>query len=264
MGDELIHLRIQNGIATLHFNRPDKRNALSDEVRDQLVTALETVAAEKQARALVLTGNGDAFCAGGDVAAMRKRLDVPPGEVAFSGWKRQQHTHYAQSLLHDLPIPTIAAVNGAAFGLGADIALACDFIVVSSKATFSWGYIKRGLIPDGGALYLLPRRVGLPRAKELVFSGRTVDAAESLRLGIADRMSSPEALLSDAQLWAAQLAEGSPVALALSKAIINKSFEQTLEGTFAEGSQAQAICYTSSEHRDSVTAFLAKSAPDKK
>jgi enoyl-CoA hydratase/carnithine racemase len=259
MNDELIQLQVLDGIATMHLNRPEKRNAVNDELRAELIVTLERIGADPTVRALVLTGSGKGFCAGGDVEAMAKRLESPPGEVGFNGWSRQQRTHHAQSLLHALPVPTIAAVNGAAAGLGADLALACDFIVASTAATFAWAYVHRGLIPDGGGLYLLPRRVGLSRAKELIFSGRKVDAEEALRLGIVDRLSSPDQLLSTAQAWAAELRRGSKTALALTKSIINQSFEMSLQQAAAQGSLAQAICYSSSEHHDSVRAFLAQS-----
>jgi enoyl-CoA hydratase/carnithine racemase len=256
MSADLIEVKKQSGIATLHLNRPDKRNAIDDELRSQLISALEGIAADDAIRALVLTGNGRAFCAGGDISAMEKRMHAPSGEVAFRGWSRQQRVHYAQSLLHALPMPTIAAVNGPAAGLGADIALACDFIVASSDASFAWSYISRGLVPDGGGMYLLPRRVGLASAKELIFSGRKVDADEALRLGIADRISPPQALLADAQAWAEQLSKGSRTALALGKSILNRSFELSSEQISALGSQAQGICYTSAEHHEAVRAFL--------
>ena len=117
-----IELTTENGIATIALNRPDKRNAMSDAMRAEFIVALEQVTVDKAVRALVLTGNGKGFCAGGDVAGMEKRMQAPPGEVAFNGWARQQRVHYTQSLLHNLPKPTIAAVNGAASGLGADTA----------------------------------------------------------------------------------------------------------------------------------------------
>jgi enoyl-CoA hydratase/carnithine racemase len=107
-------------------------------------------------------------------------------------------------------------------------------------------------------MYFLPRRVGLSRAKELIFTGRTVDAEEALRLGIADRIAQPEDLLATAQAWAAELTEGSATALALSKSIIEQTFEQSAEQLFLQGSQAQGICYTSTEHREAVLAFLAR------
>jgi enoyl-CoA hydratase/carnithine racemase len=260
MTTDLIDLQIQSGIATIYLNRPEKRNAMSDDMRTQFIAALERVAADKQIRALVLTGNGKGFCAGGDVAGMERRMQAPIGEVGFNGWSRQQRVHHTVSLLHTMPKPTIAAVNGAASGLGADTALACDFIIASDAASFTWSYIHRGLIPDGGGMYFLPRRVGLPKAKELIFSGRKVDADEALQLGIADRVSSAETLVADAQEWAAELSKGSATALALGKSILNQSFEFSADQVFAQGSQAQGICYTSTEHRDAVMAFLNKSA----
>jgi len=263
MTTSLIDLRIQSGIATIYLNRPEKRNAMSDDMRTEFIAALERVAGDQSIRALVLTGNGKGFCAGGDVAGMERRMQAPVGEVGFNGWSRQQHVHRAVSLLHTLPKPTIAAVNGAASGLGADTALSCDFIVASEAASFTWSYINRGLIPDGGGMYFLPRRVGLARAKELIFSGRKVDAEEALRLGIADRMASAATLVADSQAWAAELSRGSATALALGKTILNQSFELPADQVFAQGSQAQGICYTSSEHRDAVMAFLGKSADER-
>lgn len=252
----LIELHVQSGVATIHFNRPEKRNAMSDDMRTQFIVALENVAADKAVKALVITGNGKGFCAGGDISGMERRMQAPAGEIGFNGWHRQQRVHHTQSLLHNMPKPTIAAVNGAASGLGADTALACDFIVAAEDASFTWSYIKRGIIPDGGGMYFLPRRVGLARAKELIFSGRKVEAGEALQLGIADRLVSADRLLGEAQAWAAELGKGSGTALALGKAIVNQSFELTAGQVFAMGSQAQGVCYTSTEHRESVMSFL--------
>ncbi len=260
MNTSLIDLRVQNGIATITLNRPDKRNAMNDDMRAEFVQALERVAADKDIRALVLTGAGKGFCAGGDIAGMEKRMSAPAGEVGFNGWTRQQGVHHAQALLHTMPKPVIAAVNGAAAGLGADTALACDFIIASEWASFTWSYIHRGLIPDGGGMYFLPRRVGLPKAKELIFTGRKVDADEALALGIVDRKTTADQLLADAQAWAVELSQGSATALALGKTILNQTFELSAQQVFAQGSQAQGICYTSTEHRESVMAFLAKAA----
>jgi enoyl-CoA hydratase/carnithine racemase len=260
MNYSLIDFKLQNAIATITLNRPEKRNAMSDDMRTEFIHALERVAADKAIRALVLTGAGKGFCAGGDISGMERRLTAPAGEVAFNGWHRQQRVHHTQSLLHTMPKPVIAAVNGAASGLGADTALACDFIIASEWASFTWSYIHRGIIPDGGGMYFLPRRVGLSKAKALIFSGRKVDATEALALGIADRKTSAESLLADAQAWAEEMSRGSATALALSKTIMNQTFEMTSQQVFAQGSQAQGICYTSSEHRQSVEAFLAKTA----
>ncbi|HEY1610869.1 MAG TPA: enoyl-CoA hydratase/isomerase family protein [Paraburkholderia sp.] len=254
----MIHLTVEAGIATLTLDRPEKRNAFSDDMRSEFIAILEHVSSDKSIRAVVLTGNGRGFCAGGDVSGMAARMEAPTGEVAFNGWSRQQRVHHAVDLLYTMPKPTIAAVNGAAAGLGADMALSCDFVVASDDASFAWSYIRRGLIPDGGGLYFLPRRVGLPRAKELIFSGRQVDAKEAFTLGIADRLCAPSQLLDEARAWAAELSHGSATALALGKTILNQSFELSAQQVFAQGSQAQAVCYTSQEHRDAVHAFLNK------
>jgi len=255
-----ISLDVTDGIGTLTLNRPHVRNAIDDAMRTELLEALDRATRDPAIRALVVTGAGSAFCAGGDIKGMRARLDAPQGEVAFNGWARQQRTHHAVTSLFRLPKPTIAAVNGAAAGLGCDMALSCDFIVASEAAHFSMTYIHRGLVPDGGGLYFLPRRVGLARAKELIFSGRRVQPDEALSLGMIDRIAAPDALLAQAQAWAAELSHGSAAALALSKTLLNQTFELSAEQSFAMSSQAQAICYTSTEHRESVAAFLAKTA----
>ena len=260
MNFTMIELKTEAAIATITLNRPYKRNAMSDDMRSEFIHALELVSADKAIKALVLTGAGKGFCAGGDISGMQRRMDAPAGEGGYNGWHRQQRVHHTQALLHNMPKPVIAAVNGAASGLGADTALACDFIIASEWANFSWSYIHRGIVPDGGGMYFLPRRVGLPKAKELIFTGRKFDIDEALALGLVDRKTSAERLLADAQAWAVELGKGSATALALSKTILNQSFELTAQQVFAQGSQAQGICYTSTEHRESVQAFLAKSA----
>ncbi|MDR8017634.1 enoyl-CoA hydratase/isomerase family protein [Ectopseudomonas guguanensis] len=252
----LINFHQENGIAVLTLNRPEKRNAMSDAMRAELVQLLEKLRSDRSVRALIVTGTGNGFCAGGDISGMKARMEADPAVVGFNGWERQQGVHYAASLLLNLPIPTIAAVNGAAAGLGADLALSCDFVVAARPATFTWAYIARGLIPDGGGLYFLPRRVGLARAKALIFSGRRVAAEEALELGIADRICEADDLLSSAMAMADEMSRGSRTATALTKSIINRSYEMAEHQVFAEGSKAQGICYTSQEHRASVQAFL--------
>lgn len=253
-----IELAVEGGIATITLNRPEVRNAIDDSMRAELIEVLDYVSRDDAVRALVLTGKGSAFCSGGDIGGMRERLNAPPGKVAFNGWSRQKRTHQAIAGLHGMGKPTIAAVNGAAAGLGCDLALACDFIIASDAASFTMSFILRGLVPDGGGLYFLPRRVGLSQAKELIFSGRRVAAAEALDLGLADHVCAAERLLDEARGMAQQMCKGSPAALALAKAILDKSFELTEEQALALGRQAQAICYTTAEHRDAVKAFLDK------
>lgn len=260
---ELIEITIERGVATVALNRPSARNAVSDAMRGELITAFEQLATDSAVRAVIVTGRGAAFCAGGDIAGMQQRLAAPSGEVAFNGWQRQQTTHHLVAALHDLPKPTIAAVNGAAAGLGCDLALCCDFIIAADTASMIMSYILRGLIPDGGGMYFLPRRIGLARAKELIFTGRRVAADEALRIGMVDRVTRLETLMADAQAWAEELAQGSAAALALSKSILNQTFELTADQVFGLGSQAQGICYTTFAHREAVTAFLDRRAAAK-
>ncbi len=257
---EFIALSHKNSVATVTLNRPDVRNAVNDQMRSELIDVFEQLAVDRTVRAVILTGAGKGFCSGGDVAGMRRRLDAAPGDVAFNGWTRQRSTHKGVAVIHGLTKPVIAAVNGAAFGLGLDMALACDFIIAAEGAKMSMSFIKRGLVSDGGGMYFLPRRVGLSRAKELILTARVVETAEALQLGMIDRVVEPEVLLEAAQIWAEQLSIGSPAAIALTKSILDKTFESSDETVFALGREAQAICYTTSEHRMSVEKFLNKTS----
>lgn len=253
-----IEVERHGGVALVALNRPDVHNAMDDALRGELVDILDWAAQDDAVRAVVLTGRGRSFCAGGDIAAMQERLKAPIGTVAINGWQRQRRTHGAITQLHGLTKPTIAAVNGAAVGLGCDLALCCDFIIASEYAKFVMSYVLRGLIPDGGGLYFLPRRVGIARAKELIFSARRVEAEEALRIGLVDQLASADKLLDDAIALAESMIVGSSVAMALSKSILDQSFELPMDQLFALGRQAQAICYTTDEHRDAVNDFLNK------
>lgn len=257
---KLVELKIEDTVAIVTLNRPEVRNAINDAMRSEFVAVLESIAKDDTVRAVVLTGQGKAFCAGGDIAGMKERLKAPAGEVGFNGWRRQGQVHNSVGLLHGMPKPVIAAVNGAAAGLGCDMALACDFIVASDAAMFTMSFVKRGLVSDGGGMYFLPRRVGLPKAKELIFTGRNVDAKEALAIGLADRVTAADTLVSDAAAWARELSQGSHVSIAFSKAVLDRTFESSEEHVFALGREAQAVCYTSQQHRDAVEAFLNKSA----
>jgi enoyl-CoA hydratase/carnithine racemase len=255
---EVLITEVNGAIATLTLNRPKERNAIDDELREALAGALEDVAGDPSVRVLILTGNGKSFCAGGDVRAMQQRLGAPAGQVAIEGWRRQQRNGVLVQALHNLDLVTLAAINGHAVGLGFDIALACDFIVGAPDAIFAASFINRGLVSDGGGMYFLPRRVGLQKAKEILFSGRFVDIEEANAIGIVDRVTEGD-LLAEARAYAEQFTAQSRAAVMLMKSIVNRTFELSLESVAALGAEAQAICYTTDEHRDSVEAFLARS-----
>lgn len=256
---EFISVSLKDKIATITLCRSEVRNAINDKMRSELIDAFEWADSSDEVRAVILTGEGRGFCSGGDVSGMQERLNAPAGEIGFNGWRRQKRTHRSIAVVHGMTKPVIAAVNGAAVGLGLDLALACDFIIAVPRAKLSMSFIKRGLVSDGGGLYFLPRRVGLVRAKELILTGRIVEAEEGQQIGLVDRIAPADELLSAAHEWALELSHGSPAAIALTKAILDRSLESTEEQVFALGREAQAICYSTSEHRASVQAFLEKS-----
>lgn len=245
-------------VTELRLNRPQARNAIDDGLRADLITALEEIAASEETRVVILTGAGTAFCAGGDVSAMRQRLGRPAGQIAAAGRRRLRLSARLITALHDLDQITIAAVNGPAAGYGMDLALACDFIVVADTAFFAMSYVLRGLVPDGGGMYYLPRRVGLARAKELIFTGRRVPAPEALALGLADRVVPAADLKAAARAWAVELAAAPGTAVALAKSILNRTFESSAPEILELSVQATAISYTGEEHQKLVAEFLEK------
>lgn len=252
----VLKITVKNSVAILAISREEKRNAISDEVRDSLIRALDWSALHSDIRAVVLTGSGKSFCSGGDIQGMKERMKAPAGDVAINGWQRQRRNNLLITKLHDLPKPTVAAVNGAAAGLGCDMALACDFIIGSTQSFYIMSFVLRGLIPDGGGMYFLPRRVGLARAKEIIFSGRRIEHEEAMNIGMIDKISPNEELIYTAVDHASKMSNASSTSIALAKSILDKTFEKSLEEVLALGCQAQAICYTSDEHRLSVEAFL--------
>jgi enoyl-CoA hydratase/carnithine racemase len=256
--EPLVQRAVTGPVAVLTLNRPKARNALNDRMRELLRAELEDLATDDEVRVIILTGAGSAFCSGGDVKSMQERLEQPPGQVAARGWRRQHRTAALVSTLVSADQVTIAAVNGPAMGLGLDIALACDFIIAAPEAKFAASFVKRGLIPDGGSLYFLPRRVGLQLTKELIYSGRTVEADEARRIGLADRLAEPGGLLAEAHAYAAQFTENSRSAIALMKSIVSRTFETPYEVVSAQGHAAQGISYTTDEHRESVERFLSR------
>jgi len=258
--EELILESRDEGVAVITLNRPHARNAVDNALRAALFDRLDELGSDASVRAIVLTGAGKAFSAGGDIAGMKARLAEAPDTVAAKGWLHQRrNTHRLVTRLAGMEKPVIAAVNGAAAGLGADLALACDAIVAGRAAKFIYSYVLRGLIPDGGGMYFLPRRVGLAKAKELVFTGRTIPADEALGLGLIDVLVDDETLLCAAIERARQYSVSSPTAIGLAKSIMNHSFEMTLDDILSAGAAAQGICYASTEHRSAVQAFLDKS-----
>jgi enoyl-CoA hydratase/carnithine racemase len=250
-----LDLVVEDRIAVLTLDRPKARNAIDAAMRNELRLAVDHVSADESIRGLVLTGAGSTFCAGGDIRGMQERMELG-ARVGEVGWRRQRELHDTLTRLFHLDRPTVAAVNGPALGLGLDLALTCDFLFLADTASAAASFVKRGLIPDGGGMFHLPRRVGLPTAKELIFSGRSVPADEALRIGLADRVIPTADLLATAVDYLRGLAAHPAMAHALGKNILNRSLELGIEEIHTLSGQAQAFCYMSPDHQESVREFL--------
>ena len=242
--------------ALLTLNSPATRNAFTDEIRQGLADGIAQTRADAGVRALVITGSGGVFCAGGDIRGMQGAFEDNDG----AAWRARMHnTHRWMSDLLTLDKPVIAAVDGPAFGAGFSVALAADFVLASTRARFCLSFMKLGLVPDCGAFYTLPRVVGVQRAKELMLSAREVGADEAKALGIAMELHEPEALLSRALALAASFEDASPMATSLIKrAMLNPG---ELGASLDAEANAQALAFGSGYTQGAVQRFLDKQAP---
>lgn len=242
-------------VRTLTIDNPSRRNAVPREGWLELAGLLGDFAASAQ-QALVITGAGGDFCSGADLAGDLTGLTSP-----VARYESMEAVAAAALALHHLAKPTVAAVDGVAVGAGMNLALACDVVVAGEGARFSEIFVRRGLTVDFGGTWLLPRLVGLARAKEIALTGRMVDAAEALEMGLVARVV-PSADLQDAAAGiAAALAEGAPVAQRFIKAGFDRSFGMSFEEALEYESQAQSICLGSEDVVEGVAAFLDKREP---
>lgn len=253
---EAIRLTRADGVATLTLDRPKARNAVDMAMRRELRHAIESLRRDDAVRACVLIGSNGTFCAGGDIRAMRDR--TPSVEAAR---ERMRETGEIVLELFGLEKPVIAAVDGPAYGAGFGMAMAADFVVATAGARFCASFGRIGLVPDFGLHYVLPRRVGLGRAKELVFSAREVGAEEALRLGLINEIVPAASLLEAALQLASRFVDASPTALALAKTLLNRSFDLGIEQIIDAETTAQAICMETDYHRDAARRFLERRAP---
>jgi enoyl-CoA hydratase/carnithine racemase len=250
---------VKDRIATLTLNRPERLNALGDTLRDDLYGAVTRAEADPGVGVLVVTGAGRGFCSGGDVKSMSERNETgesPPPTERFAPIR--DRIVLAMRLCAK---PLIAAVNGAAAGAGMNLALACDMRIASSAAKFSQAFVKRGLAPDWGGTWLLPRIVGTAKACELIFTGEPIDAAEALKLGIVNAVVAPEELMPETYKLARKIADGPPIAIQLSKRAIYHNEDVDLRAGLEFESFAQNICKDTEDSREGVKAFMEKRAP---
>lgn len=250
---------VDAGVAHLTLDRPEALNALTPGQRDLLIELLADASADPGVRAVVVTGTGRGFCAGADLRGGAAGGERVAGDVA-----RMIRTG-AQRLIAavlDCEKPVIAAVNGTAAGLGAHLALACDLVLAAESAKFIEVFVRRGLVPDGGGAYLLPRLIGPHRAKELMFFGDALSAADAERIGLVNRVVPDAELDKTARDWAARLAVGPTRALALTKQLVNASLDADRAAAFAAEAAAQEINMTTADAQEGVRSFVERRSPE--
>lgn len=258
-----------DGIVNVTMNRPERKNAANDVMWNELLATFREVAANPADRVLVITGAGGAFCSGADVGGMQTRGDSGASDGESDGddaprahsLDRMRFIAEVATALHQIPQPTIAKVRGIAAGAGMNIALLCDLVVASDNARFSEIFARRGLTLDFGGSWILPRRVGLHRAKELALFADIIDAPEADRIGLINRVV-PDGELDDFVTdWASRLAAQAPIAIAQSKKLLNAASTSSLADALDAEGAAQTINFTTRDTAEAVSAFLEKRQP---
>jgi 2-(1,2-epoxy-1,2-dihydrophenyl)acetyl-CoA isomerase len=245
--------RSPEGVVTVTLHRPEKKNAIDTTMWDELLAVFREVAESATDRVLVLTGSGGAFCAGAD-------LSPRPGEKRHQ-LDQMHHFGWVGLALHEIPKPTLAKVNGVAVGAGLNLALGCDLIVAGESARFSEIFVKRGLAIDLGGSWLLPRLVGLHKAKELALLGEMLDAKEAERIGIVNRVVPDAALDGFVDDWARRLAAGPPLALQMTKRMLGMAHAVSLSEALHQEAMAQSVTGASEDTAEALKAFFAKREP---
>jgi 2-(1,2-epoxy-1,2-dihydrophenyl)acetyl-CoA isomerase len=254
------HLRIDttaDGVRTITLDRADKLNAVNGALASSLIAALADAAREDAVRVVVLTGAGRAFCAGLDLSA-------PPELPTATRAERLDPYAWVGSWVRGVVAcekPVIAAVNGPAAGAGFGLALACDLRIVAASAKMTAGYVRRGLSPDAGVSYFLPRHVGLGRASDILLSGRDVDASEAERIGLASVVVPDADLAATTATYAARLAAGAPVAHALTKRLLAETFDRSLDAALRDELTQIKSCFSTADVAEAMTAFREKRVP---
>lgn len=263
MPQEVIALRhaelsVTDSVAEFTHQRPERRNALSTELRQDYVDMLERVENDRSISALIITGSGGSFCAGGDLKAIKERQSNPDpaSSPALAMRDNLLGAHAWLSRLRNLEVPVIAAVDGPAYGAGASLALAADFVMTSREASFCMSFHKIGMIPDMGALYIVPRLVGMAVAKDLFLTARRVGADEAKQLGLVHSVVEADALLTEARRFARRFRSGPRGAFGAGKRLLNMSFETSYAALAQLEASAQAVETCTPYHADAIARFL--------
>jgi enoyl-CoA hydratase/carnithine racemase len=256
---------VDERIATLTFNRPEVMNPMTVDLIKETIDALDTAAQDDEVRAIIITGAGRAFSAGGDVrrlgdSATGGEKPLPPTAFERRAWLRR--TQRMILAIRQVEKPVIAAVNGVAAGGGFDIACASDIRIASDKARFSEVFARIGLFPGTGGTYFLPRIVGPEKALEMIWTADMIDAAEAKEIGLVSRVVPHDTLMDESRAFAGRLAKGPPLAIALAKAAVYRGLDTDLNGAFDYASTAEAITLSSEDHAEGINAFREKRDPE--
>jgi 2-(1,2-epoxy-1,2-dihydrophenyl)acetyl-CoA isomerase len=251
-----IIFRKDKGVAVITLNRQETRNALDEKMYDDLFHVLDEIEKDDEVCAVVITGAGSAFCSGGHLSLIQRLAEstIIGREVVLRGNKLVMR-------MAELEKPVISAVNGAAVGAGCSLALAGDIVIASESAVFFQRFVRLGLLPDSGGLFILPRLVGVSTAKKLCFTGDMVNAKEAERMGLVNKVVPAEELEAEALALAERLAQGPTKAIGLMKTIINRGLNSDLAAVCEYEAQAQSILFQTEDFKEGMQAFLEKREP---
>ena len=263
--EQVLH-DVRDGVAWITLNRPEAHNAITPDQRERVIALLKDASEDLAVRAVVLTATGKGFCTGADLRARREERPRPEGapERAVGDVSRviRDGAQRLMAAVLDCEKPVIAAVNGTAAGIGAHLAYSCDLVLAADTASFVEVFVRRGLVPDGGGAYLLPRLIGLQRTKQLMFFGDKVTAAEAADLGLVNLVVPVDELAATAEAWAARLATGPTRSISLTKWLVNRSFDSDRAAAFHDEAVAQELNMTSHDANEGVAAFVQRRDPD--
>lgn len=246
---------VTDKIATITLNRPEARNALAPQMRVELAEAMAHIKekAGEDVKAVILTGAGGAFCAGGDVKSMGSRLNS-----ASKARAALRDDHQKMFDLMNLELPVISLIDGAAAGAGANIALAADFVLATPRGFLMQAFVRIGLVPDWGGMYILPKLIGLQKAKELVFSGRRVYAEEAKEMGLIYDIVGADTAMKDARAFASRFIDAPTQAIGLAKNIMNQSYSHDYKTILEMEAMAQSIARGADFHKEAIKRFAEK------
>jgi 2-(1,2-epoxy-1,2-dihydrophenyl)acetyl-CoA isomerase len=247
-----------DSVLKITLNRPDKLNALTDSMLQELQTAFKMAAGDRATRCVLLTGAGKGFCPGQDLANVQEMSR--DGRPDYGNHIRTNYNPLILAMTR-LPKPIVAAINGVAAGAGTSLAMACDVRIASEKASFLQAFINIGLVPDSGSTWLLPRLVGRQRALDLMLSGRKLSAAEALEWGLVNQVVAPEQLMEEAAKTAVRYAAAPTFAIGQLKRNLDYAESHSLEELLALEAKSQAECGLSADHQEGIRAFLEKRTP---